>query len=157
MRRSRQYLRQSSRRVDRAARRQGIEITAAQSDGQPGLADSAISIAYTIHSEILGLPLQYRAPAHGVGSQCSRSATGNEDQSPLNITPSLVRRGCRARQHRAGWLTPRVFLGATPDFTGYLRMTTGGPREEPCLHQSIASSKLLDLAQRRVATTRDWP
>src|ERR1700682_5717370 len=86
-----------------------------------GLADSAISIASTIHSEIVGPPLQYRAPAHGVGSRCPRSATGNADQSPLKITPSLLRRGCRARQLRAGWATPRVFLGATDYFTEYLR------------------------------------
>jgi hypothetical protein len=31
------------------------------------LRDAAISIAYTIDSEIVGLPSQYRAPAHGVG------------------------------------------------------------------------------------------
>jgi hypothetical protein len=44
-------------------------------------------------------------------------------QSPLKITPLLVRRGCRARQLRAGWATPLVFLGATDYFTEYLRMT----------------------------------
>jgi len=78
----------------------------------------------TIHSKIVGPPLQYRAPAHVVGSWHPRSATGNADQSPLKITPLLVRRGCRARQLRAGWATPRVFLGATDYFTEYLRMTT---------------------------------
>ena len=50
-------------------------------------------------------------------------ATRNH-QTSLKITPSLARRGCRARQLRAGWATPRVFLGATDRVAEYLRMTS---------------------------------
>src|SRR5208337_4716127 len=79
--RSRQYLCDAPRRVDRKARGQGAKITAAQSDREcdlrksrrhhpprvPGLTDSTIGIAFTVDSEIVDSPLQYGAPTYGLG------------------------------------------------------------------------------------------
>jgi hypothetical protein len=67
-------------------------------------------------SVIMGSPLQYWAPAHSVGSRCSRSATGNAGQIRLKITPSLCEQVAVCANSVLGGLHHEYFwaLSTTP-------------------------------------------
>ena len=64
----------------------------------PRLVDTAIRISSAVHPEILDSSLQHRAPAHGDGSRCSRSASCVSQLPTGQFTPSPRRDVRRPRR-----------------------------------------------------------
>ena len=82
--------------------------------------------------KILDPPLQYRAPAHGAGSGCSRSAAHPSRLPNSQFTPS-PRRIVRCPCHTHPWRTPsRILTCVLPCVTQFLRKT--GDRSTPHFH-----------------------
>jgi hypothetical protein len=83
----------------------------------PGLADSTVRIASTVHPEVMGPPLQRRTPTYGTGSRCARSPSRPPHPSKSQSTPSpgrIVFGPCQIDPRRiASRILPRAFLCVT--------------------------------------------